>query len=104
MRTYKNRKYIIIFLRTKQIPYISEQDILLIIKSLDSTKAHGCDNLSTKRMKICSESITILLKIIFEQSLERKTSRNLVKSNSCTFSRSQKPREELRSDKLPSSF
>ena len=39
---------------------ISEKDILSIIKSLDSTKAHGCDNLSIKMIQIYNEVITIL--------------------------------------------
>ena len=49
---------------------ISEQDILLIIKALDSSKAHRYDNLSIKMIKFCEESITIPLKIIFEESLK----------------------------------
>ena len=49
---------------------ISEQDILLIIKALDSSKAHGYGNLSIKMIKFCEESITIPLKIIFEESLK----------------------------------
>ena len=44
--------------------------MLLIIKSLNSTKAHGCDNLSIRMIKICNESITIPLKIVFEESLK----------------------------------
>ena len=38
---------------------ISEQDILLIIKALDSIKAHAYNNLSIKMIKFCEESITI---------------------------------------------
>ena len=49
---------------------ISEQDILLIIKALDSSKAHGYDNLSIKMIKFCEESITIPLKIIFDEALK----------------------------------
>lgn len=37
---------------------------------LDPTKAHGCDNLSIKNVKICSMSITVPLKIKFEQLLK----------------------------------
>ena len=47
--------------------HATEKDILLIIKSLDPTKAHGCDNLSVRMIKICNESITIPLKIIFKE-------------------------------------
>ena len=50
--------------------HATENDILLIFKSLDSTKAHGCDNLSIRMIEICNESITIRLKIIFEESLK----------------------------------
>ena len=50
--------------------HATENYILLILKSLDSTKAHGCDNLSVRMMKICNESIAIPLKIIFDKSLK----------------------------------
>ena len=50
---------------------ISEKDILSIIKSLDPTKAHGCDNLSIKMIQICNEVITITLKLIFDQTLKK---------------------------------
>ena len=50
---------------------VTESDILSIIKSLDSTKAHGCDNISTRMIKMCSESITLRLKIIFWESLKK---------------------------------
>lgn len=52
--------------------HVTENDILLIIKSLDPTKAHGCANLSIKMIKICSESATIPSKIIFEESLREE--------------------------------
>ena len=39
--------------------HATENDILLILKSQDSTKAHGCENLSIRMIKICNESITI---------------------------------------------
>ena len=50
--------------------HATENDILLILKSLDSTKARGCDNLSVRMIKICNESITIPLKIIFDETLK----------------------------------
>lgn len=37
---------------------------------MDPSKAHGCDKLSVKMIKICRESITVPLKIIFEQSIK----------------------------------
>ena len=51
---------------------VTNKDILSIIKSLDSSKSHGYDNISIKMIKICSESVTIPLKIIFEESLKKK--------------------------------
>ena len=49
---------------------VTESDILSMIKSLDSTKAHRCDNLSIRMTKMCSESITLPLKTIFQESLK----------------------------------
>ena len=46
--------------------------MLSILKSLDLTKAHGCDNLSVKMFQICNEVITIPLKPIFDQSLQKR--------------------------------
>ena len=37
-----------------------------IIKSLDCTKAHRYDNLSIRIIKMCIESITLPLKMIFQ--------------------------------------
>ena len=51
---------------------ITEEDILLTIKNLHPAKAHGCDNISVKMSKICGESLTVPLKIIFEQSFKRR--------------------------------
>ena len=48
----------------------TESDIL-IIKPLGSTKAHGYDNLSIRMIKMCSESITLPSKIIFQGSLKK---------------------------------
>ena len=52
--------------------HVTKKDILLIRKNLDSSRAHGWDNISIKMIKICGESITVPLKIIFEQSLKEK--------------------------------
>ena len=49
---------------------VTGSDILSIIKSLDSPKAHGCDNVSIRMIKMCSESITLPLKI-FQESLKK---------------------------------
>ena len=50
--------------------YFTEEDISLIIKKLDPAKPHGCGNISIKMIKICTESLTVLLRIILEQSLK----------------------------------
>ena len=52
--------------------YVTKEDMLLIIKHLDSSKAHGWDNKSIKMIKICGESITVPLKKIFKQWLKEK--------------------------------
>ena len=51
--------------------YVTDKDILSIINPLNSSKAHGYDNISIKIMQICNESVTIPLKIIFEESLKK---------------------------------
>ena len=50
--------------------HVTENDILAIMKTLDPNKAYGCDNISIKMMKICSQSLTLPLKIIFEHSIK----------------------------------
>ena len=47
-----------------------EEDISLI-KKLDPGKDHRCENISIKMIKICSDSLTAPLRIIFEQSLKK---------------------------------
>ena len=51
--------------------HVANKDVLLIINSLGSSKAHGYDNISIKMIKLCNDSITIPLKIIFEESLKK---------------------------------
>ena len=50
--------------------HFMEEDISLIIKNLDPAKAHVCDNMSIKMIKICCESLTVSLRIKFKQSLK----------------------------------
>ena len=50
---------------------VMNKNILSIINSLDSSKAHGYDNISIKMIKICNESVIIPLKIIFEEPLKK---------------------------------
>ena len=51
--------------------HVNENDILAIIKTLDPNKAHGCNNISIKMIKTCSQSLILPSKIIFEQSLKK---------------------------------
>ena len=51
--------------------HVTENDILAITKTLDPNKAHGCDNISIKMIKIDSQSIILPLKTIFEHSLKK---------------------------------
>ena len=50
---------------------VTENDISAIIKTLDPSKAHGCDNISIKMINICGQSFILPLKIIFEHSLKK---------------------------------
>ena len=50
---------------------VTNKDILSIINSFNSSKAHWYDNVSIKMIKVCNESATIHLKIIFEESLKK---------------------------------
>ena len=49
--------------------HVTENDILAITITSDPNKAYGCDNIAIKMIKICSQSLILPLKIIFEQSL-----------------------------------
>ena len=48
---------------------IKEDDILLIIKNLNPSKAHGWDNVSIRMIQLCGKSIAKPLKYLFESSL-----------------------------------
>ena len=48
----------------------NEHGILSIIRSLNSNKAHGWDDISIRMVKMCDESIAHPLKIIFETALK----------------------------------
>ena len=49
---------------------INENDILLVIKSLNVSKAHGWDKISIRMIKLCGKTIAIALKLIFRSMLE----------------------------------
>ena len=51
--------------------HVTENYLLTIIKTLHSNKAHGCDNISIKMINICSQSLILPLKSIFEHSLKK---------------------------------
>lgn len=48
-----------------------DKDVLSIIKSLDSVKSHGYDNVAIKIIKNCSDSVSIPLKTIIEESFKK---------------------------------
>ena len=50
--------------------HVNKEDILLIIKTWDSSKTHGWDNILIRMIKIFGKSITVPLKIMLEQSLK----------------------------------
>lgn len=52
---------------------ISKDDIFLIIKNLDNSRAYGWDNISIRMIKLCDITIAILLKLIFKTVLEEST-------------------------------
>ena len=49
---------------------INEDDILSIIKSLNSNKSHGWDKLSIKMIKMCDKTLVYPLKLIFKASIQ----------------------------------
>ena len=49
---------------------ICSSDIVKIIRSLDSNKAHGHDEISIRMIKICASSISKPLAILFRNCLE----------------------------------
>ena len=76
---------------------INENDILLIIKNLNVSKAHRWDKTSIRMIKLCGKIIAIPLKLIFQSMQEEgvfpddwkkaissnpreKTSKNLIKN------------------------
>ena len=49
----------------------NDDDIISIIKSLYSTKAHGVDNISIRMIKLCGDSIIVPLTLIFEDCIDK---------------------------------
>ena len=56
---------------------VSPREILELICSLDSNKAHGCDDVSISMLKICDGAIVFLLKLIYTNCLEKGVYLNL---------------------------
>ena len=50
---------------------IKEEDIYLVIKYLIPNKAHGCDDISIRMIKLCGKSFALSLKLFFQSSLEK---------------------------------
>ena len=49
--------------------HISNEKILRIIRSLNPNKAHGCDDISVRMIKISDEALVVPLRLIFENCL-----------------------------------
>ena len=50
---------------------VNEAKIISIIRKLSPNKAHGCDNISIRMLKICDTVIARPLKIIYEKCIEK---------------------------------
>ena len=60
---------------------VTENYVLATIKTLDPNKFQGGNNISIKLINICSQSLILPLKIIFEQSLKGKFQKKWKKAN-----------------------
>ena len=49
---------------------MGREKVLRLIRSLDTGKAHRCDEISNSMIKICYDSIVDRLCLVFEKSLE----------------------------------
>ena len=49
--------------------YLNDHDILLIIKYLNTNKAHGCYQLSIRIIKVCGNSISLPSNLIFKSTI-----------------------------------
>ena len=48
---------------------VNKDKVLKLIRTLDTKKAHGCDEISVSMIKICDSSIVDPLGMIFEKCL-----------------------------------
>ena len=51
----------------------SESDVIKIIRALDVNKVHGHDNISVRIIKICTNSVSHPLTLIFQNSMAAGT-------------------------------
>ena len=51
---------------------VNQNDISVIIKTLDAEKTHGWDNISIKMIQICGDPIALPLMLEFETALKEK--------------------------------
>ena len=51
--------------------FISDEKILNIIRSLDSNKAHGWDDISVRMIKMCDDILLLPLRLIFESCMSQ---------------------------------
>ena len=58
---------------------LNEDDILSIIKSLNSNKSNGWNKLSTKMIKMCDKTLVYPLKVIFKHPLKKMFLRTVEK-------------------------
>ena len=56
---------------------IDDHKSLRAIRNLNPNKAHGCDDISIRMLKICDDSIVLPLRHIFIKCLEFQTFPNL---------------------------
>ena len=78
---------------------LSPRKILELIRSLDSNKAHRCDDVSISMLRICDEAIVLPLKLIYTNCLEKGVYPNLWQKANERFTDSQK-RKPSTSEKL----
>ena len=75
---YTNAKYkcftTFLYRRNARITsfHVTKEDILLLIKTLDSSTAHSWDNISSKMIKICGESIFVPLKMYLNNCSKKR--------------------------------
>ena len=62
---------------------IDTDTIIKLIRSLDPNKAHGCDGISIRMLKLCATSISKPLHILFNNSVRNECFPNEWKKSKC---------------------